>query len=729
MPPPTGSTGCWRAPSATCRGAACRRSCATGGSRSPARWSASSRPRVQPGAEIVLEIPAAAPAEPRGEPIALDVVYEDDDIIVIDKPAGLVVHPAAGHWTRHAGQRADRPLRRQPLRHRRRQAAGHRAPARQGHQRAHGRRQDRPRPSRPRGAVRRPWPHRRARARLSRAGLGRARPDRAAPSTARSAAAPRNREKMAVVADDAAATPVTHYAVRGGFGPAREPVASCLRCRLETGRTHQIRVHMAHIGHPLLGDAIYGAGFKTKAVRLSPEAREALRGLGRQALHAAVLGFEHPSSGENLHFESRTAARHAAADRRLAAGAALSDTRRSRHRLTAMHNQSGRPALTLTVPPRRLYSAKLEPHIWAASAAGQEGVARGSPLGRGPKEENRWHRQRCRCSPTKGACPAISTRSASSRCWSRARSTCSPSAGASMTTRDAAHKLVTSHLRLVAKIAMGYRGYGLPIGEVISEGNVGLMQAVKRFEPDRGFRLATYAMWWIRASIQEYILRSWSLVKMGTTAAQKKLFFNLRRLKSQISGARGGRSAAPTRSSRSPPTLGVTEQDVIDMNRRLGGDASLNAPLREEGEGEWQDWLVDDSASQETIARRRAGGAQNRLAALRDALSVAQRARAAHLRGAPARRGPDHAGGAVDRVRRQPRARPPDRGARLREAAEGGQEEPRRPRGAARRRGRGLAPLRCAAVPLLLPPLAEGLVDELLARDPLLEGQDGALPG
>jgi RNA polymerase sigma-32 factor len=186
--------------------------------------------------------------------------------------------------------------------------------------------------------------------------------------------------------------------------------------------------------------------------------------------------------------------------------------------------------------------------------------------------------------------------------------------------REAAHKLVTSHLRLVAKIAMGYRGYGLPISEVVSEGNVGLMQAVKRFEPDKGFRLATYAMWWIKAAIQEYILRSWSLVKMGTTANQKKLFFNLRKAKGRISALDEG-DLRPEQVKTIATQLGVTEQDVIDMNRRLGGDASLNAPLREEGEGEWQDWLVDDSASQEAVLAAEEEG-QNRLAALRSALSV-----------------------------------------------------------------------------------------------------------
>ena len=167
--------------------------------------------------------------------------------------------------------------------------------------------------------------------------------------------------------------------------------------------------------------------------------------------------------------------------------------------------------------------------------------------------------------------------------------------------RDAAHRLVTSHLRLVAKIAMGYRGYGLPIGEVISEGNVGLMKAVKRFEPEKGFRLATYAMWWIKASIQEYILRSWSLVKMGTTANQKRLFFNLRKVKGQIQALEDG-DMRPDHVKAISTKLGVAEEEVISMNRRLGGDASLNAPLRADSEsGEWQDWLVDDSPGQEEL--------------------------------------------------------------------------------------------------------------------------------
>ena len=167
--------------------------------------------------------------------------------------------------------------------------------------------------------------------------------------------------------------------------------------------------------------------------------------------------------------------------------------------------------------------------------------------------------------------------------------------------QEAAAKMVNSHLRLVAKIAMGYRGYGLPLGEIISEGNVGLMQAVKRFEPEKGFRLATYAMWWIRASIQEYILRSWSLVKIGTTAAQKKLFFNLRRMKGEIKALEEG-DLKKENLEKIATTLDVSEEEVINMNRRMSGpDSSLNAPLRADAEGEWQDWLVDDSDNQETI--------------------------------------------------------------------------------------------------------------------------------
>jgi RNA polymerase sigma-32 factor len=179
----------------------------------------------------------------------------------------------------------------------------------------------------------------------------------------------------------------------------------------------------------------------------------------------------------------------------------------------------------------------------------------------------------------------------------------------------AATKLVTSHLRLVAKIAMGYRGYGLPVSELIAEGNIGLMQGVKKFEPDRGFRLATYAMWWIKASIQEYILRSWSLVKIGTTAAQKKLFFNLRRMKSKLAAIEDG-DLHPDDVRKIATDLGVTEEDVVSMNRRMakGGDTSLNAPLREDGEGEWQDWLADEGPTQDvTVAESEEAGIRHAL--------------------------------------------------------------------------------------------------------------------
>ena len=186
--------------------------------------------------------------------------------------------------------------------------------------------------------------------------------------------------------------------------------------------------------------------------------------------------------------------------------------------------------------------------------------------------------------------------------------------------RDAAHQLVTSHLRLVARIAMGYRGYGLPVGEVISEGNVGLMQAVKRFEPDKGFRLATYAMWWIRAAIQEYILRSWSLVKMGTTASQKKLFFNLRKIKSQLKALEEG-DLHPDNVKLIATRLGVSEDDVVSMNRRLAGDSSLNAPVRNDAEsGEWMDWLVDDRAVDQETALAESEEKEQRHDMLQEAL-------------------------------------------------------------------------------------------------------------
>ena len=192
---------------------------------------------------------------------------------------------------------------------------------------------------------------------------------------------------------------------------------------------------------------------------------------------------------------------------------------------------------------------------------------------------------------------------------------------------DAARRLVTSHLRLVAKIAMGYRGYGLPVSEIVSEGNVGLMQAVKRFDPDKGFRLATYAMWWIRAAIQEYVLRSWSMVKMGTTAAQKKLFFNLRKAKSNIGAIEEG-DLTPEHTAKLADQLGVAEREVTEMNRRLTGpDASLNAPLRSESESEWQDWLADDTMDQETrlAEREERGDRHEALASALDTLTERER--------------------------------------------------------------------------------------------------------
>ena len=193
--------------------------------------------------------------------------------------------------------------------------------------------------------------------------------------------------------------------------------------------------------------------------------------------------------------------------------------------------------------------------------------------------------------------------------------------------KEAAHKLVTSHLRLVAKIAMGYRGYGLPVSEIVSEGNIGLMQAVKRFDPDKGFRLATYAMWWIRAAIQEYVLRSWSMVKLGTTAAQKKLFFNLRKAKSNIGAIEEG-DLTPAHTAKLADQLGVTEREVTEMNRRLTGpDSSLNAPLRSESESEWQDWLADDTLDQETrmAEREELGDRHNLLTSAMDTLTERER--------------------------------------------------------------------------------------------------------
>ncbi len=233
---------------------------------------------------------------------------------------------------------------------------------------------------------------------------------------------------------------------------------------------------------------------------------------------------------------------------------------------------------------------------------------------------------------------------------------------------EAAHQLVTSHLRLVAKIAMGYRGYGLPVGELISEGNVGMMQAVRRFDPERGFRLATYAMWWIRASIQEYILHSWSLVKMGTTAAQKKLFFNLRKLKGQMQAIEDGDLAAEHVTTIAD-RLNVAETDVIQMNRRLGNpDTSLNAPLREEGDGEWQDWLVDTAESQESRLAdfEEFDNRRQLLAGAMDTLNTREREILAERR---LRDDPVTLEDLSRRIRHLARAGAPDRGAGLRETA------------------------------------------------------------
>ena len=243
--------------------------------------------------------------------------------------------------------------------------------------------------------------------------------------------------------------------------------------------------------------------------------------------------------------------------------------------------------------------------------------------------------------------------------------------------RDAAHKLVTSHLRLVAKIAKGYRGYGLPIADIISEGHVGLMQAVERFEPEKGFRFTTYAVWWIKAAIQEYILRSWSLVKMGTTANQKKLFFRLRETKSKIFALDKG-DMRPDQVKLIAKRLGVTEQDVIDMNRRLGGDASLNAPIHEDGDsGEWQDWLVDESPDQETTLAAR-DEFDNRRKVLSDALGVLNERERRIFEGRRLAEDLITLAELAGEFGCVARARAPDRGARLRKGAEGGQEPRRR---------------------------------------------------
>ena len=286
-------------------------------------------------------------------------------------------------------------------------------------------------------------------------------------------------------------------------------------------------------------------------------------------------------------------------------------------------------------------------------------------------------------SPRAGACALHAGDPQVSDARPRRRSSCWPRRWQEHGDTQAAHKLVTSHLRLVAKIAMGYRGYGLPIGEVISEGNVGLMQAVKKFDPDKGFRLATYAMWWIRASIQEYILRSWSLVKMGTTAAQKKLFFNLRGLKGEMAALEEG-DLRPEHVATIAHKLAVTEDEVISMNRRLWPAATPASTRRSaapaaRAKREWMDWLADDDAGPGNAPRR-----DRRVQRAHDAAPRSdgrpERARAPHHPGARLKDEPADAGGPLQGIRRQPRARAPDRSARVREAAEGDERAGRRAR-------------------------------------------------
>ncbi len=467
---------------------------------------------------------------------------------------------------------------------------------------------------------------------------------------------PRQREKMAVAAAERGRHAVTHWRLEEALGPA-----SLIACRLETGRTHQIRVHMASIGHPLIGDSVYGAGYKTKMSQLIGGAKERCRRVR--------------TSGP----ARRCAWLRASDHRRAASVRKLCRPRICRGSSALCGRNATKPAERAKSPAlilgRQRFGIALVARPFFGHAFWTKMVMR--PIA--PTETAR-HRSSTGGLSWPRPYPIIAGKSGLARYLQEIKRfpMLEPQEEYMLAKRwrehndrEAAHKLVTSHLRLVAKIAMGYRGYGLPIGEVISEGNVGLMQAVKRFEPDKGFKLATYAMWWIRASIQEYILRSWSLVKMGTTASQKKLFFNLRKAKSRISALDEGDLRDDQVESISK-RLGVAKQDVIEMNRRLGGDASLNAPLREEGEGEWQDWLVDESGRSGIDAGRPRGvGRPSRRAQERP--FRAEPARAPHFRGAAARRGSDHARGAVGRVRGVARTRAADRGARLREGAGGGQ--------------------------------------------------------
>ena len=580
-------------------------------------------------------MPEPEPAEPAGENIPLNIVFEDDEIIVIDKPAGLVVHPAAGHATgtlvnaliAHCGDSLSGigGVKRPGIVHRLdKDTTGLMVVAKtdRAHQALAAQFADHGRT----GPLQ---------ARLSGVRLGRADRGPRAPSTRRSTAIPRAATRWRCARDGRAA--ITHWQVLERYhGQGRQSRSrSLIECRLETGRTHQIRVHLAHIGHPLLGDPVYGPGFRTKAARLPPAAREALEGLGRQALHAYLLairasdvrpakaGVPFGTAGRSCPFTSSAL--------RPADPPSTSPKKPSRPKglRGATRGSGGHEGVKGDVLPFAPFGPV------CCTAVGDSQSQHEVPSARGAaahiaRRAIRGQTMEGAIMARTAALPIVTAEGGLTRYLEEIRRfpMLEPQQEYMLAKRwrehgdrDAAHQLVTSHLRLVAKIAMGYRGYGLPISEVISEGNVGLMQAVKRFEPDKGFRLATYAMWWIKASIQEYILRSWSLVKMGTTANQKKLFFNLRKAKSKISALQEG-DLRPDQVQIIAKRLGVTEQDVVDMNRRLGGDASLNAPIRDDGDcGEWQDWLADDSESQETVMAEHEE-LDNRRKALSSALDV-----------------------------------------------------------------------------------------------------------
>ena len=503
---------------------------AAGADRSRARWPpptarALDDPRLQlaPGTEVVLTPARAAPIDAAPEAIPLDIVYEDADLIVIDKPAGLVVHPAPGAPDGHAGQRAPAPLRRA----RSRGSAGGSGP---GSSTASTRTPpgswSSPSPTPPTGA----WRAQFAAHDLERRYLAVAHgaPDPAEPRLAHLRGIswepggvlrieggigrhPGDRKRMAVLS--ASGKPAVTRARRARAVRPRRPAAALVECRLETGRTHQIRVHMAFAGHPLVGDAVYGRRRGAGPARRLP-APGAARGEPRlrpsgdrrgDALRVAAAGRHGRRCSPRLRRSNEAGDVQRSVERPIIAGERIGGARR-------------RPARRMSLAYERLPAPSPEQGL---SRYMQE--IRRFPMLE-PEEEYML-----------------------AKAW------------VDHGDKEAAHRLVTSHLRLAAKIAMGYRGYGLPTAEVISEANVGLMQAVKRFDPEKGFRLATYAMWWIRASIQEYILRSWSLVKMGTTAAQKKLFFNLRKAKNKIGAIEEG-ELRPENVAKIAHDLNVTEQ-------------------------------------------------------------------------------------------------------------------------------------------------------------------------